>query len=150
MCKRESQKAKNPMYLVGFEIFTVDCFAGLFPWETILLVSFRFALKFIRFPRKTELLLGAYMLGCLHSGSQAGEKMSRETQHSLRMVSLFGMILLMSNVYALLPLSQRLSHLSSLENHLPVFFWDWERTIIWLLRVGKKIWGSDCILNRCI
>lgn len=85
-------------------IFTIDCFAGPWPWETIMLVSLGFSLGLIRFPRKTELLPGGPCLAVDILGAKLGQK-ARQAQ---RMDSLSRIVFPVSTVCALLPFSRRL------------------------------------------
>lgn len=65
MGRREPQQAKSPMCLEGFEIFVVDCFAGLYiALRSYPVATFWFALKFIKFPRKTEFCLEHIVYAC--------------------------------------------------------------------------------------
>lgn len=130
-------------------ILTVDYFAGSFPWGLIVLVFLGFSLRLIRFPRKTELLPGRHF-ACLAVNvleAKAGEK-AGQSQHSLCMVSLFSTVFSMSVACALLPFSQRVFILPSLENKLLVICWNWERTVTQPFRDGKEILGSNYVSNR--
>lgn len=65
---------------VGDVIFIIDCFAGPFPHGINMSVCFGFSLRLIRFPRKTHLLPGEYMMVAGTLEAKLKER-AKESQH---------------------------------------------------------------------